>query len=69
VSIKRESGVQSTERLTAQIVVQVTPSTKLLVQWLYPAYGLNSEAALIRLALARGKTLEELAAEVGYKLT
>jgi hypothetical protein len=56
--------VEKRELLDQQIVVQVTGSTKRLVNRLYRAYGLNSEAALIRMALAQGKTLDQLAQAV-----
>ncbi len=58
----------SRELLDRQIVVQVTRSTKTLVGRLYPRFGLRGEADLIRKALDEGKTLEELAREVGIEV-
>lgn len=53
------------ERIDQQITLQVTKTTKTLVGRLYRAYGLNGESALVRFALAQGKTLEALAEAVG----
>lgn len=55
--------VEKRELLDQQIVVQVTKSQKTLVGRLYRAYGLNSEAALIRMALMQGKSLDQLREE------